>query len=348
MRIFHVMLSKNLGGIEFSYVLYTKALLKLGYEVICIVRPGAKIIPSLPKEVSIFTLPNIAKWDPYSVWRARDFIKNYAPDMIISHGKRAGTIFLRACDKYKNISHVKVLHRYRLEETEHYHGIICVNRDLQQKLLKRGTDPKRVFYLPNFIEDCSLETNLTPINNPPCIGYIGRFVPEKGVDLLIKALSILYLKRIPFKAILAGDGPEKKKLEGIVSASPFQKYVKFLGWLDDKKQFYNEIDILCVPSRIETFGIVILEALNLGKPVISTKTPGPKDIITHNKNGVLCEVDSNSISDSIQNLIENPNLAFRLATQGRQDVKHYMMASILPKLNDILTICIENTSSIPF
>ena len=67
--------------------------------------------------------------------------------------------------------------------------------------------------------------------------------------------------------------------------------------MKDKKEFYDEIDIFLLPSIRETFGLVILEAMQYGKPIISSDCNGPHEIITSNKDGILVPIDKNIIEN---------------------------------------------------
>ena len=88
---------------------------------------------------------------------------------------------------------------------------------------------------------------------------------------------------------IAGDGPLLSKLK--INAKGY-KNIKFLGWVKNKEIFFKNIDIFCCPSKIEPFGLVILEAMSNSVPVISTKCKGPMDIIDNMKNGILVNIDN--------------------------------------------------------
>mgnify|MGYP001101385923 FL=1 len=90
--------------------------------------------------------------------------------------------------------------------------------------------------------------------------------------------------------------------------------IKFLGWIKNKENFFSNIDIFCCPSKIEPFGLVILEAMSNSVPVISTKRKGPLDIIDNMKNGILVNIDNyEEMKKSIILLKGNKNLRKKIS-----------------------------------
>ena len=89
--------------------------------------------------------------------------------------------------------------------------------------------------------------------------------------------------------IIAGDGNEFNNLKRV---SEDYNNIKLLGWIKSKEKFFKSIDVFCCSSNIEPFGLVIIEAMSRGIPVISTKCNGPKDIIKNKKDGLLVEINN--------------------------------------------------------
>jgi len=137
-----------------------------------------------------------------------------------------------------------------------------------------------------------------------------------------------------FKCVIAGDGEERKKLEKLIVKLDLQKEVKLTGWAEDKEEFFNSIDIFCVPSRHEPFGIVLLEAFLHSTPMVVTKSEGPIEIIKDGKDGLLCEVDDvDSLAKQITRLLKNQKLAEKLSRAGFQKVQYYSAFETARKLN---------------
>ena len=155
--------------------------------------------------------------------------------------------------------------------------------------------------LPNSIDIRNKKYLFKQMKNKLVVGAIGRLVEKKGFLYLInviKSMSNIELH-------IAGDGPLLSKLKDHAKG---YKNIKFLGWVKNKEIFFKNIDIFCCPSKIEPFGIVILEAMSNSVPVISTKCKGPMDIIEHMKNGILVNIDDNKEMGKAVRLLENDKL----------------------------------------
>ena len=103
--------------------------------------------------------------------------------------------------------------------------------------------------MPNVIEtDADTAFNHYTYNKPPVIGFMGRLSPEKGVDCLLKALAILKRKKINFEVIIAGEGRCKRKLMNQTKSLNLENDVKFIGWINNKEDFFEKIDIFGTDS----------------------------------------------------------------------------------------------------
>lgn len=127
---------------------------------------------------------------------------------------------------------------------------------------------------------------------------VGRLVERKGFHwFLTKVMPLLIEKRgEEILYVIAGEGPLKGKLEGIIKGLELEKYVRLLGKVDDQdlKLLYHASDIFLMPNipvkgNIEGFGMVVLEAATCGLPVIASHLEGIKDAIQNGKNGLLVE-----------------------------------------------------------
>ena len=139
-------------------------------------------------------------------------------------------------------------------------------------------------YLPNCIDTKNKKLIFKNPKKKITVGAMGRLVEKKGFESLINVFK--RLEGIQLQ--IAGDGPQMKFLER--QAYGYNN-IKLLGWIKNKNEFFKKIDIFFCSSYIEPFGLVILEAMLNGVPVISTKCKGPIDIIEHMKNGILVNID---------------------------------------------------------
>ncbi|MEM6339385.1 MAG: glycosyltransferase family 4 protein, partial [Pseudomonadota bacterium] len=217
--------------------------------------------------------------------------------------------------------------------------VFATTQDLAYQLINLGYDKTKIFHLPNMIDLNSVKTTTdnpeTKFRDPPVIGTIGRFVKKKGFDIFINTLSILKDEGIEFKVIIAGDGEEKTKLEELTTNLKLKELISFPGWIKDKKKFFSSIDIFCLPSIHEPFGIVLLEALLYNKPIVSFKSEGPSEIGTDNQNMLFAKLgDARDLAEKIKLLINNQQLSSKLAKAGKSLIKEQYSLDVIQKLLD--------------
>ncbi|MEM2971277.1 MAG: glycosyltransferase family 4 protein [Candidatus Bathyarchaeia archaeon] len=118
--------------------------------------------------------------------------------------------------------------------------------------------------------------------------YVGRLVPEKGLDILIKALPIVLSKGIPAKIVVVGDGPQRDEYQQLADNLGLHDKVFFAGHVDDwtLRALYRVADVTVVPSRFEPFGIVALEAMAAHCPLVVTACGGLNEIVDHEGTGL--------------------------------------------------------------
>ena len=127
-----------------------------------------------------------------------------------------------------------------------------------------------------------------------------------------------------------------KKLEQKnINKNDLSKQIEFLGWISEKDEFYNEVDIVVLPSLNESFGIVLLEAMMYSKPIISSLATGPKEIL-ENKNAALTFNANNQeqLVEQMIKLISDKELAKILVKNGYELVNNeYTLEKVVNKLN---------------
>lgn len=136
---------------------------------------------------------------------------------------------------------------------------------------------------------------------------VGRFYPEKSYDRLIRVAALLKQNKFDFEIWILGEGVLMKKLQKLAIELNIYKEVIFMGFDENPYPFIKAADIFISTSKTEALPLVICEALCLGKPIISTKTTGPIELLSGDY-GILTDHDDKSIYDAIAKLIQNPEL----------------------------------------
>ncbi len=333
MKIFNVMFSKGLGGIEQVFLDYNHALNIHHHQVVPIIHPKSPIRNKIYGHfLSVF---NFNKFDPFAIFKLRKIVKAEQPKCIITHGNRATSLMRKATSVVPVIA---VCHNYKFKPLLGSDAIIAITKDIKKHLIDAGQPKDTVYHVPNMIIAPEDNKYIEPeYHNPPVIGFIGRFVQKKAVDLLLQALALLAEKNIEFRAIIAGDGEEREKITKLVVELKLEDKVKLIGWVEDKKSFFDSIDIFCLPSHHEPFGLVLLEAFQYSKPVVATKSEGPSEIAKHGENILFSPVGNViKLADNLATLIKSSKLAKELSGNGYKTVQNYSPWLIGRKLQIVL------------
>jgi glycosyltransferase involved in cell wall biosynthesis len=182
--------------------------------------------------------------------------------------------------------------------------------------------------IPNGVDIRELRD--TPASPAPLKGEFNLLFPGgskfvKGGDLLIRALPEVNERTKGIHLYVAGNVPLHHDLRKLASTLGLGKHITFTGFLEPLKyrQLLRSIDVLVMPSREEYFGIVFLEAMALGKPVIGGNTGGIPEVIKHGRNGVLVEPNVERIAEAIIYLYENEELRRKMSENNLQDVTEF-------------------------
>lgn len=144
--------------------------------------------------------------------------------------------------------------------------------------------------------------------NKKIILNVSNLIETKGHKYLIDAIYNVTKHRKDVLCIIIGKGSMKDKLESQINKLRLNDYVLLLGWKPDNDLpiFMNACDLFVLPSLNESFGIVQIEAMGCGKPVISTKNGGSENLITSSNFGLLCDIaDSKTLGDNILVSLDN-------------------------------------------
>jgi glycosyltransferase involved in cell wall biosynthesis len=221
----------------------------------------------------------------------------------------------------------------------------------KRKLLREGVKDEKIHYIPACVDtkrfnpylDKDLKKELG-IEDKIVVLYVGRLVPQKGVNYLIKAFSKVLQENSHAILVIVGEGPIKNYLVNLVNELGIRDHVIFL-----KAVPYNRIhkihaisDITVLPSIptkswMEQFGYVLIEAMACGKPIVASRCGAIPEIVIDNETGFLVEPgDVNELAGKISLLISDSKLREKMGYKGRIRVeREFSYEAVLPKIKEL-------------
>ena len=185
-------------------------------------------------------------------------------------------------------------------------AIIAVGNGLKKEI-EELTNRKDIKVIGNLVDLSLFNIRNIKRENDEFIFFSVAFLEgEKGLDTLIKAFSMRF-KNEKVRLVIGGDGSQRQWLEGIAKSEGIENQVTFTGALsrEEVAEWMNKCDAFVLPSRYETFGVVYIEALASGKPVIGTFNGGAEDIVTKDV-GILVNIDNiKELSDAMDYIRKN-------------------------------------------
>jgi L-malate glycosyltransferase len=202
-------------------------------------------------------------------------------------------------------------------------SVICVSDGVRESMAAQGIRPELLVTVHNGIDvSDSAKVNALP-SDAYTIGTVGNLVPRKSVDHLLKAAARMKaLGESGFRVLIVGDGVERKRLEGLAAQAGVADEVRFLGFLEQPLPAIAAMDVFAFCSQKEGFPRVLLEAMSLGKPVVSSNVVGPREAVDDGRTGYLYEYgDIEKLASLLIALRRDAALRGRLGTAGRERVE---------------------------
>ena len=258
----------------------------------------------------------------YICWAATTFRDEWRTVAKLGDFRRPASWFLRLAN---NLS----LPALRHLEKKVYQNAAIINpistrtADMIKKEFGVSKDKIRIIHPPtDFSKFNSKRKPKTKIDFDYIL-FVGRLDKRKNLEVLFKAFKDINKKLASLKLVVLGDGPERKNLEKFSIDIGIRKNIVFTGFVDDetKIDYLSQAKVFVLSSTQEGFGIVLVEALGLGVPIVSTDCGGPSDIVEDGKNGYLTKIgDHEELSERIHDLLIDENLRKEFGRYGRISV----------------------------
>jgi glycosyltransferase involved in cell wall biosynthesis len=179
-----------------------------------------------------------------------------------------------------------------------------------------------------------------PLAGPPTIGFAARLTPEKGADVLLRAMPAV-LARVPdTRLIVAGDGPELERLRELAAALGIERRTRFLGHVahDRLDDAFTSAWVQAVPSLWdEPFGLVAPEAMMRGTAVVASRAGGPAESVVHGETGLLVPGGNpEALADALAHILSSRDTAEAMGAAGRRRaLRHYQESACVDAFLEI-------------
>jgi glycosyltransferase involved in cell wall biosynthesis len=200
-----------------------------------------------------------------------------------------------------------------------------------------GVSPDKIVVISNAIDPIDWADSQSPVPatdlRPYPITFLGRLDPVKDVPTLVQAVALLS----PLVHLhIYGEGSDRSRIESV--AASLDAPVTMHGAIAHPQSALAQSGLLVLPSLAEGFGLVLIEAMAAGVPVVATDVPGIRDVVQHEKTGLLVPPsDATALAAAIRRIIEDRQLRMQLIQQAADDVHaRFTWDAVLPQYQELL------------
>jgi glycosyltransferase involved in cell wall biosynthesis len=287
----------------------------------------------------------------------RGAISRLAPDVVVSFVDRINVLTILACFG----SRIPVIVSERVHPAHHRIGAIwsllrrityrlahalVVQSEAMQTWANRTVRRSSIHVIPNPVGEQFRTSSQNVVTRLPIVLAIGRLVPQKGFDLLIKAFGLVADRHPEWSLVIAGRGSEESALRRTAARVLPTRAVSFLGSIQHPENYYRIAEILVVPSRFEGFPNVLIEGMAAGCAVIATDCPGAtRDIVNDKTNGLLVPPeDVRGLAKALDELMEDPDCRHRLAARAMDVSGRFDLVRIMERWEEVFAAVCHNRS----
>ena len=376
MKILQIVSSSRISGAEKHVMVLSNRLLRRGHQVLTVCPPGGWLPEQLSSaSVPTWELGLRGAEGIRSFREMLDYIRKEKVDIIHSHLTSA-TYFGCILGGMTKTPLVSSLHTrtsdlvYRRLMPKRGNRIITVSNFLREMLIKQGIPGWLLKTIYNGTEFFPEETGIEGFDNlaapfqsapfpsinesalpvraelnlPPeaeMIGLFGHVDEQKGHPLLIQAARSIVERRPNAYFVFIGHAEARirKNLWEMAAADGVAQRLRYAGVRNDVPRLMDAMDIVTVPSQIESFGMVIIEAMARGKPVVATRVGGIPELVTHEETGLLVERQPSQLADALVSLLQDPQKRESMGRKGRERARTCFSADLM--VNNIESLYYE-------
>src|SRR5436309_1145750 len=219
--------------------------------------------------------------------------------------------------------------------------VIALTASEGRYLERLRVDPGRIRVIPNGVDMAEFAhiPPRRPKADPITILFVGRLYPrQKGLEYLIAAFAVAQSRRKARLRLVGDDWGGRTALQTLASSLGVGRAVEFVGELPRTRVIreYESADLFVLPSLFEPFGIVLLEAMAAGLPIIASRVGGIPDVIEDGRTGILVEPRNvQALADAIDSLVADPSLRMKMGAEGRAQAAKYSWDRLVPRIRSV-------------
>ena len=341
MKVLNAVHAQGVGGVNQVFQDYTKTLKDCGFEVACLISDNGFDNYKCDK---LYKLKNRSQF--FDLLRLYFIILRFNPDVVICHSARVMS-WLKILKPFTKCKSVAVNHGISFKKSLRCDYIININDEINELVVNSGFDKTKSFIINNAIE-INQEYRAKKIEKKLKLGIYGRYEKRKGFDIFFKAASLLKDCDFDLEFKIGGFATQEswslEDLKGFAKDAGVYDDCEFYGLVQDKKDFFSDVDIFVVPSIEEPFGIVILEGFLHSTLVVSSDTDGGKLIIRNGENGFLFKnQNAEDLAIKVKAAIENKDNYVNYTKRAYDDLEEKFSCEVLSKnLSEILYKILKN------
>lgn len=331
-RVLHICSDTNIGGAgRYVLTLLTQPRLTEQFDV-AVACPEGELAAALRRAgVPVHLFPGADRSFSWQALRSlTGLMRQWRPQIAHTHGSLAGRVAAAlAGARIVYTKHGLAAAEERAVQLREPNGllkrasvslmadrIVAVSEAVKAALVASGAAPERIRVIPGGVDPALYAA----VPQPPAsvVGALGRLEREKGFDVLLEALALLPGE---VRLVLGGAGFQRDALAAQAAALGLQDRVRMTGFVSDVPAFLGEAGIFVLPSRSEGLGLVLLEAMAAGRPVVASRVGGIPEVVVDEETGLLVPPeDPRALAAALERLLADPALARRMGEAGRQRV----------------------------
>ncbi|HEY2445452.1 MAG TPA: glycosyltransferase [Rhizomicrobium sp.] len=267
-------------------------------------------------------------WDPLSRAAVRSVLNLRSPELVMCVGRKAHRLLGRAAGTSMPI--VVMVQKRRFDRNFPYAGVLVAAEHRRLTLIEDGVAARDVVVIPNAVRLPQKPKEDYRARPQAKIVALGRLHEKKGFEVLIEAMKILAGRGIDCTCAIAGEGPERARLQNQIDREGLTSRTFLPGWTDNVAAFLAGRDIFALPSFQEDLPLAVLDAMASGMPIVATAIDGPTELLTGGDTALLVPPhDPVALADALARLIEDRALRERLGRAARDAaVQNYSFESI--------------------